>query len=194
MFYQIARTAVRIYYTIFFKVSIIGKENIPHTGGIVLCSNHTSNHDPAILGAYTPRILCYMAKKELFKIKVLAWFISHLHAFPVDRNTTDMAAFKKAIHILKSGGAIGIFAQGTRVKPGEEKAAKAGVALFSLKTNAPIVPVAISGKFKLFSNITVQYGLPLYLEEYKNKRINNEVLDEVTEIVMKKINQLKVEG
>lgn len=191
MFYWIARAAVKLYYMIFFKIQVVGAENIPKDGGIVLCSNHTSNHDPAILGCYMPRAICFMAKKELFHIKGLSFLIRHLHAFPVDRTGTDMKAFKNTIQLLKSGKVIGIFAQGTRVKEGEEKAAKAGVALFSLKGNAPVVPVAISGSFRLFSKIKIHYGKPLYLEQYKKKRVNNEILEEITEKIMQKINELK---
>ena len=191
MFYWIARTAVKLYYIIFFKVQVVGVENIPKDGGMVLCSNHTSNHDPAILASYMPRAICFMAKKELFDIKGLSFLIRHLRAFPVDRTGTDMKAFKNTIQLLKSKKVIGIFAQGTRVKEGEEKAAKAGVALFSLKGNAPVVPVAISGNFRLFSKIKIHYGKPLYLEQYRGKRVNNETLEEITEEIMQKINELK---
>lgn len=191
MFYWIAKTAIKIYYTIFFRVQVKGKENIPKNGGIVLCSNHTSNHDPAILASHMPRTICFMAKKELFDVKGLSFLIRHLYAFPVDRSGTDMKAFKNTIQLLKSEKVIGIFAQGTRVKEGEQKAAKAGVALFSLKANVPVVPVAISGNFRLFSKIKVHYGKPLYLEQYKGKKINNETLEEIAQGIMQKINELK---
>ena len=134
-----------------------------------------------------------MAKKELFENKFLGLLIRQLYAFPVDRSTADMKAFKNAVKLLKDEKVIGMFAQGTRVKVGEEKAAKAGVALFAMKGKAPVVPVAISGSCKPFSKMKIVYGKPLYLEEYRGKRFNTETLNEITEIVMQQINDMKVE-
>ena len=104
-----------------------------------------------------------------------------------------MKAFKNAVKLLKDEKVIGMFAQGTRVKVGEEKAAKAGVALFAMKGKASVVPVAISGSCKPFSKMKIVYGKPLYLEEYRGKRFNTETLNEITEIVMQQINDMKVE-
>lgn len=193
MLYPIVKTLVRVYYAIFFRVTVIGEENIPKEGSAVLCSNHISNYDPLTLAAYLKRLPRFMAKKELFKNRALGWLITNLNAFPVDRSIADMSAFKNAVKILKSGEMIGIFAQGTRVKEGDEKAAKAGVALFAVKGDAPVIPIAISGSYKPFSKLVINYGKPIELEEYRGKRVNTETLGEITEMIMEKVNELKVE-
>ncbi len=193
MFYQIAKVALKILYKILFRISVEGQENVPKQGGVILCANHSSNFDPVTMAIYNKRSVCYMAKKELFENKFLGLLIRQLYAFPVDRSTADMKAFKNAVKLLKDEKVIGMFAQGTRVKVGEEKAAKAGVALFAMKGKASVVPVAISGSCKPFSKMKIVYGKPLYLEEYRGKRFNTETLNEITEIVMQQINDMKVE-
>lgn len=190
MLYHIIHFVGSIFYALFFRVTVTGQENIPKEGAAILCGNHISNFDPITMALYMKRLPHYMAKKELFQVPVLGWLITHLNAFPVDRNSADMNAFKMAIKVLKSGELVGMFAQGTRVKPGEEKAAKAGVALFAMKGNAPVIPVAISGSCKLFSKMKISYGEPLYFEEYRGKRLNTETLELITGQIMDKINEM----
>lgn len=187
MTYSIVKVFCKLYYALFFRFKVEGVENVPLTGSAILCSNHISNFDPVTIALAIPRLPRYMAKKELFKVPVLGWLITKLHAFPVDRSTADMAAFKKAVQVLKGGELVGMFAQGTRVKPGEEKAAKASVALFAMKGNAPVIPVAIHGNMKPFSKVAITFGEPLTLDEYRGKRLNSEALDEITEIIMTSI-------
>ena len=134
-----------------------------------------------------------MDKKELFEKRWSAKLLSALGAFPVDRQTTDMKALKTAIKLLKNGEALGIFAEGTRVKEGEAKAAKAGVALFALKGEAPIVPICISSKYKFRSVVHIRYGKPIYLDEYKGQKVTTEMMEEITEKVMEKVREMRVE-
>ena len=192
--YWFAKIFIRVFYAIYFRVTAEGVENIPKEGPAILCGNHISNFDPITMAGYIKRLPRYMAKKELFDVPLLGWLITKYHAFPVDRNTADLAAFKSVIKILKSGEMIGMFAQGARVKPGEEKAAKAGVALFAMKGNAPVVPVAISGTYKPFSKLKISFGEPIMLEEYRGKRLDTETLGEITDIVMGEITKMKKEG
>lgn len=192
-FYNIAKQAVKLFYKIMFRMDIEGEENIPTEGNAVLCCNHMSNYDPMTMAAFTKRPVRYIAKKELFANKFLSKLMYGLGAFPVDRETTDMKALKTAIKLLKNGEMLGIFAEGTRVKEGEEKAAKAGVALFALKGGAPIVPVAVSSTYKFRSVVHIRYGKPIYLDEYKGQKVTTEMMEEITENVMKKVREMKVE-
>lgn len=66
--------------------------------------------------------------------------------------------------------------------------------MFAMKGKAPVVPVAISGSCKPFSSMKIVYGKPLYLEQYRGKRLNTQSLNEITEIIMKQINDMKVEA
>ena len=168
--YYVAIFLVKIWYAIMFKVEIIGKENIPETGNGVICSNHYSNYDPVSTAIYLDRLPHYIAKKELFKNKLFSWVLDH----------------------LKEGKIVGIFAEGRRVKAGEDVAAKAGVALFAMKGNAPVIPCAISGTYKFRSKLTIRYGEPLTLDEFRDKKLTTELMGEITKVIMDKVEELKV--
>lgn len=190
--YPIAKNLVKIYMHLMFKIDIQGEEHMPKEDGFVLCSNHMSNYDPLTVAAFIPREVRFIAKKELFHKRMMAKLLFSLGAFPVDRETTDMKAFKTAIKLLKNNEVLGIFAEGTRVKEGEAKAAKAGVAMFAMKAGVPIVPVAVSSTYRFRSTVHIRYGEPISLEEYQGQKLTTELMEEITENVMEKIREMKV--
>lgn len=178
-----------------FKVEIIGKENIPEDGNAIICCNHYSNYDPFAAAIYLNRLPHYIGKKELFKYKIVAWALNEVGVFPIDRKASmDMKAVKTALKILKEGKILGIFAEGKRVKEGEEVDAKGGVALFAMKGNAPVIPCAISGKYKFRSKITVEYGKPLTLDEYRSQKLTTDLMGEITEVIMDRVEEMKVKA
>lgn len=192
--YPFVKLIVKLFYKIMFKVTVVGKENVPKDGSGVLCCNHISNFDPLTMAVFLDRLPRFIAKKELFENKLFGALLRNLQAFPVDRQATmDMKAFKTAINVLKGGELLGIFAEGTRVKEGEEKAAKAGVAMFALKGNAPVIPVAVSGKYKFRKEVRIEFGEPMSLDEYRGVRISSDMMEEITEKIMGKVQEMKVE-
>ena len=192
--YPFVKAIAKLYFKMMFKTTVVGKENVPQEGNGVLCCNHVSNYDPLTMAIYMDRHPRFIAKKELFKNKIFGAALRNLKAFPVDRQAAmDMKAFKTAINVLKDGEMLGIFAEGTRVKEGEAKAAKAGVAMFALKGNAPVIPVTISGKYKFRQEIRIECGKPMMLEEYRGERINTAMMEEITEKIMGKVQEMKVE-
>ncbi|WMI81676.1 lysophospholipid acyltransferase family protein [Anaerotignum sp. MB30-C6] len=194
LLYPFVKAIVRVYFKIMFKITVVGKENVPQDGNGVLCCNHISNYDPLTMAVYLDRLPRFIAKKELFGNKVFGAILRNLKAFPVDRQAAmDMKAFKTAVNVLKGGELLGIFAEGTRVKEGEEKAAKAGVAMFALKGEAPVIPVAISGEYKFRNEVRIEFGAPMTLEEYRGARITTSTMEEITEKIMGKVQEMKVE-
>ena len=190
MFYNIAKFVLTIYYGLFFRLRTEGIENVPDDGQAILCCNHISNYDPITVALRLKRLPRYISKKELFENKFLAKILRALKAFPVDREKMDFTAIKNCLKVLKEGELLGIFAQGKRVKEGEEAAAKAGVALFAVKSGAPVIPVAIKSTYKPFSEIKVIYGKPISFEEYKGKKVTSEELTEIADGIMEKINDM----
>lgn len=168
-----------------YHLRVYGVENVPASGPVILTSNHISWLDPPLVGAWFPRRVVYMAKKELFEIKWLGFLISSLGAFPVDREGNSRIAIKHSLDVLKGGGCVGIFPEGGRNVDGD-KEAKAGVALIAALSGAQVVPVYIAGselnRGKNRPPATVVYGKPLAIStDGKRKR---EDLDEFTEEVM----------
>lgn len=184
---------MRIWFAIMFKVEVVGKENVPTEGNAIICANHYSNYDPFAACIYLDRLPRYLGKKELFENKILAWLLNEVRVIPLDRKAAmDMKAVKSALKVLKEGQILGIFAEGTRVKEGQHVEAKGGVALFAMKGNTNVIPCAISGKYKFRGKLRVEYGEPLTLEEYRSQKLTTELMDEITGIVMGKVEEMKV--
>ena len=184
---------MRIWFAIMFKVEIVGKENVPAEGNAIICANHYSNYDPFAAAIFLDRLPRYLGKKELFENKILAYLLKEVRVIPLDRKAAmDMKAVKAALKVLKEDQILGIFAEGTRVKEGEQVDAKGGVALFAMKGNTSVIPCAISGKYKFRNKIRVEYGKPLTLEEFRGQKLTAELMSEITDVVMGRVEEMKV--
>ncbi|MDP9752092.1 lysophospholipid acyltransferase family protein [Thermoanaerobacter pentosaceus] len=191
MFYYIAKIIVRTIIKVIFKIEIKGLENIPKKGPVIICSNHISFLDPPVIGALLNRRIYFMAKEELFKNPFLKLLLgTGLGAFPVKRGTADLSAIKTALTYLKKGKAIGIFPEGTRSKTGQLQKAEPGVAMLAIKGNAPVVPIAIKGRYGLFSKIIINIGKPMNFDKYANSRLSSQQLFVIGEEIMKEIAKL----
>jgi 1-acyl-sn-glycerol-3-phosphate acyltransferase len=179
---------------IMFRVKVTGTENIPKSGGAIVCGNHISAWDPVLIAVAVKRNLRFIGKKELFENKALAWLFHSLGAFPVDRENTDMVAYKTAIKLLQGGQMLMLFSQGHRQKTMELSSNKAGVAFFGIKAQVPIVPVGITASYKLFSKASIRIGKPIYLDRYYGARLKTELLEEITEDTVNEIIKLTGEG
>lgn len=186
--YSLGRTICKAYFKTFYKVEIIGSENIPKTGPVILCCNHISNLDPPLLGSFVnDREIHYMAKAELFEKPILKSLLPKIHAFPVKRGLTDKQALRTAINLLKEGKVLGIFPEGTRSKTGELRKGLSGVGFFALRSDAVVVPCAIIGPYKRFKRLKLVYGKPIDMTNYRKERISAE---EMTAIIMQEIANL----
>lgn len=139
---------------------------MPSDRGYILASNHKTNFDPLFIGIGCNKNVRFMAKKELFKNPILGAIIKGLGAFPVSRGTGDYGAIEKSIDIVKNGGVLGIFPEGTRSKNGKLGRAKSGAVVVASKTGGDIVPVGIRyGKKTLWRrHIDIYYGKPITSE------------------------------
>ena len=191
MFYYIAKIIVRAIIKVIFKIEIKGLENIPKKGPVIICSNHISFLDPPVIGALLNRRIYFMAKEELFKNPFLKLLLgTGLGAFPVKRGTADLSAIKTALSYLKKGRAIGIFPEGTRSKTGQLQKAEPGVAMLAIKGNAPVVPIGIKGRYRLFSKIIINIGKPISFVKYANSKLSSKQLSVIGEEIMQEIAKL----
>ena len=192
--------AYRVIYAIFsgivgflFNIKVINKEREPDDGGYVVCANHVSATDPiALCYAFRKNQVHFMAKKELFKVPLLAQLIKVMGAFPVDRGGNDVGAVKNAIALVNDKKSMGIFPQGHRY-PGEDPRntkTKNGVALIATKTNADIIPCYIwrkKNKFKLFRRTYVIIGEKIPFESLNYDPDANGEYMRITNIAFDKI-------
>jgi 1-acyl-sn-glycerol-3-phosphate acyltransferase len=170
---------------------VYGKENIPKTGGVLLCSNHISELDPPVVGMTVPRPVHFIAKEELFEFPVLKTILPHVNAIPIKRGMSDRNALRKGLAVLKDGNVLGLFPEGTRSKTGELGEGLAGAGFFALRTDAAVVPCAVIGSYKPFRATKVIYGKPIDMEELRSKKAS---ADEVTKVIMAEIKELIVKN
>jgi len=192
-FYAFAKWLVWAILSLGWRFRIVGAENVPRSGPLIVACNHIAYLDPPALGAAVPRPVTYMAKEQLFKIPVLGPVITGLGAFPVDRSRGDVAAMKTALGILKTGACLGIFPEGTRNPDGTGKP-QMGVALLAAKSGATVLPAYVSGtsQAKRLARITITFGEPLrFVPEGKATR---EDLAKWTGELMRRIYALRGRG
>ena len=193
MFYIFAKIITMIPILILAPTRVKGYRHWWRRGaGIIVC-NHRSILDIFILAGYSPRLICYLAKSELFKIKIFAVVLRWLHAVPVNRGTADITAIKKCISLTSAGKVIGIFPEGTTKNNGVEgriEVMKQGVALIALKSKAPIIPALIKKKPRLFRFNTLMIGEPFTLDGLYEKRLSSETLEAAANEIFNRINAL----
>lgn len=168
MLYAIFKTLFKIMFTLFNRLEIIGAENIPTSGPVLLVANHISNWDPPVLGSASNRQVCFLAKEELFKIPVLNFLLPAWGAVPLKRGRGDREAISKSMEILTNGKVLGIFIEGTRNRENPDKLGKLhpGPAMFALKNNAPVVPTLLLNTQTIgkgFKKVKVIFGKPILL-------------------------------
>jgi len=190
-FYSFAKAILSVVFRIIFRIEVTGIENIPPKGKVIICSNHVSVLDPIIVGISIPRRIYFMAKKELFNNKIFGKILEKLGAFPVDRDGADLSAIRNSLKILKSENVLGIFPEGTRIKKEDIDNAKPGIAMISIKSKAPIIPVYIDTQYKLFRKVKVLIGKQLTTEEYYEQKLNLDNYKEISRQVMSVIFNLK---
>ncbi|SFL98289.1 lysophospholipid acyltransferase family protein [Salibacterium qingdaonense] len=188
--YRIGRALFRTFFSLFMRVRVVGRENIPETGPVLLCSNHISNLDPTLLGSFMSRSMTFMAKEELFEKKLVNAVLTRVGAFPVKRGSSDRRALKKGLGLLEEGHVLCLFPEGTRSRTGEIRSGLAGSGFFALRSKAAVVPVVIVGSYKLFGRITIIYGPPVDMDSMREKKAD---AAEATETIMEQIRGLKKE-
>ena len=200
-YYYIARFAVILFFKIFTRWQVIGLDNVPTEGGLLLVSNHLSNADPPLLSVTLKRNALFMAKKELFRNPILGYIIYGFGAFPVHRGQLDRKALRHAEQALLDNKILVIFPEASRSKESRLKKAFPGSAMIAIRSNAPIVPVAITGTeevvgFKWMLHrpvIQVRFGKPFTLQLTDGKK-TRDVLEESTSTVMRRIAEILPTG
>ncbi|MDQ2871590.1 MAG: 1-acyl-sn-glycerol-3-phosphate acyltransferase [Candidatus Eremiobacteraeota bacterium] len=187
--YDIARGILRPLLGTIWRMRVFGRENVPLNGPLIVACNHISYLDPPALGTACPRRVRYMAKKELFAIPVLGTMIRSFGAYPVDRTGTPMAAIRRSVEVLRDGGCIGIFPEGTRNLSGSEEV-RQGVALLASLARAPVIPACVYGgdRANRLHQIKVAFGKPIALPT--SRKATREDLAKFTEQVMGEIRSL----
>ena len=183
--YSLLTPIMRVLFRFYYNPKIINKEVIPKEGPILIVGNNKHIYDQCLTIMATKRVIHYMAKKEYFDGK-MAWFFKLVGCIPVDRSIKDHNATDKALKVLNSGGAIGLFPEGTRNKTKDVFLLpfKFGTVSMAKKTNATIIPFGLTGDYKFRSkNLTIRYGTPFKVGEMDLEDANKKLYEEVERLM-----------
>lgn len=169
---RMLRPLARAWFNRRYDVRIYGEEHIRRTGPYIIASNHIGLLDGPLLAAFSPRPVHALTKKEMFEGRTG----TALRAFgqiPLSRHEVDPSAMKDCLKVLRDGGVVAIYPEGTR-GAGELKRAHSGVAYLAMVTGAPVLPLAIFGTRDpgghldsmpaRGARLDAVYGAPIYVE------------------------------
>ena len=154
-----------------WRLEVVGSANVP-PGSAIVVANHDSLSDPFFLGAALERPVRFLAKRELWRYRLVGRLLDRLGGIPVERSRGDLGAVASAARALEGGALVAIFPQGT-VLGSADRAWQRGAARLALTTGAPIVPVAIVGAAEVLrpgtriphvARVRIVIGQPIVVE------------------------------
>lgn len=185
--YRIARPILTLYMKVKYKPIVYGIENIPKSGAVIICGNHTNNLDCLLLSSCTKRTIYYLAKAELHK-GFKKHFFRSVGTIPVDRSAKENNEAKnEAIDVLKLDKIIGIFPEGTINRTNDViMPFKYGAVSMAMKTGATILPFAIVNKYIAYKkSVIVEFGKPYKVSSDNLELENNILMKKVVKLIKK---------
>ncbi len=189
--FKILSTILKPVFKFWYAPKLIGKENIPESGAIVVACNHKHLMDQCMVIVSTKRPIHYMAKSEYFENKKVAWFFKAAGCIPVNRNGKDTEAKDAATEVLQAQGALGIFPEGTRNKTEDLLMPfKFGAVSLAKKNNALVVPVGVSGDYKFRpKNLVARIGEPIDVSEMDLEEANEKLHKAVETLILENLKE-----
>lgn len=192
IFYWVVKNSYFLFFKLFNRLEVINENRIPGNRPLILASNHCSNLDPPVVGSVFRERMRYIAKASLFRPFLFGFALRTLGAVPVSREDEAKAAMvlKMFLRFLETGENILIFPEGKRSPDGTIQPLEGGVALLSLKSRCPILPVYVYGTFSALPSgktfpravkIVMNYGSPIdpstLPENMSDREARAEILD-----------------
>ena len=185
VFYKVVKPLVVFLVYVLYRPKVIGRENIPKTGRVLIAGNHTKWLDPVVLVAVQPRVIHFLAKIELFH-GFTKWIVKGMGCVPVNRKIHDKNALQGAIDFLNKDLSVAIFPEGTINRTNDViMPFKIGAVKACKEANAPLVPFVITGKYKLFRRgIQIEFLKPIKIKddlEKENEKFMNIIKNKLME-------------
>ena len=181
--YNVCKGIYTFLLRILYRPQVIGKENIPEEGSLIFAGNHIHAADPVVVMSNTNRVVHYMAKEELFR-GLHGVIFEKVGTIKVNRNRSNPQAVIMAERILKEGGTVGIFPEGTRNRTEQDLLKfRTGTAKMAKNTNTKILPFATNGKYKLFrKGLIIKFGKQIDVSNMEIEEANNYLKQEILKL------------
>lgn len=170
--YRTLRGAIWLIAKVLVRVTIVGSEHIPRTGGFILApGGHRSILDTPLASLTGSRVLRYMGAETYFNIPGLGFFLRAMGGFPVERSMTDRAALRLSEEVLRNGEPLVVFPEGTRQEGPIVQPLKEGAAFLACRASVPIIPVGLGGAARAMpkgaryirpSKVAIVIGAPIH--------------------------------
>ena len=213
MIYVLTRAICLVLFKVLWRPVIVGRENIPPDGPLILASNHLSFIDSIVIPLAVPRRVVFLAKAEYWEGRSLAslprrLFFRTFDAVPVQREQQRdaQASLDLARQVLARGDAFGIYPEGTRSRDGRLYRGRTGVGWLSMAADAPVVPVGLVGTDRVqpigatvprVHRVRITFGPPVRPEDYADLppgRARRQITDAVMESVAALTGQPRADG
>lgn len=189
-----------------FRPWVSGAENVPATGAVILASNHISIVDSFFLPIVLRRRVTFLAKSDYFTGKgpkglLVRGFMNGIGQLSIDRSggKASEASLDTGVDVLRHGGMLGIYPEGTRSPTGKLYRGRTGVARMILEAKVPVVPVAmfdtdkampIGTKIPKVRRIGIVFGEPLDFSRFDGMEGDRFILRSITDEIMVEIAKL----
>jgi 1-acyl-sn-glycerol-3-phosphate acyltransferase len=203
MAYRLLKSFLIPILTLLFRPKVTGLRNVPHTGPVIIASNHLSFSDSIFMPLVVPRKVTFLAKSEYFTSPGIKGFIKKLTFIalgqvPVDRSggRRSEAALLTGLSLLQAGDCLGIYPEGTRSPDGRLYKGRTGIARMAIESGAAIVPVAMFNTAEIqptgqvvpkVRRVEMVFGEAMYFE---GDVTDLKLLREVTDRIMNTIQSL----
>ena len=200
------------FFYVFYKIKIIGKENVPAKGrnnnGIIIMTNHLSHLDAFFVGlAAFPRFyrpFFYPADAKLWNLPFFKPILAGMNTIPIFKGSKSIDVVKYHILIVRNGGSVSYFPEGARSKDGKLQTGKLGAGWIAHATKALIIPCAVKNTDiampvgKAFTlgggpkriTLIAKFGPPLDLRRFYALARSKETSQKISDFIMDEIAKL----
>lgn len=192
-FFSLIHFVEKYIFRLFFPYKRHGNLKKYNDGPLILIGNHYANLDMAYACRVTDRPIHFVAKESLWKVGIVRYLVNRVQCIPVKRDGSDVQAIKSCMKILKDGGVINIYPEGTRNRSYRDLLPfHGGAAALSIKTQTPIIPVVQIKKMKLFRRRDIIYGDPIEFRQFYGKKLTKSDIEECDNVLREAIKNMRL--